>query len=41
MVVGILDTHTIYWFLCGDPKLSVTAQEFIVDAAGNDLASFQ
>ena len=41
MIVGVLDTHTILWFLSGDPKLSVTAQEFIVDAAGSDLASFQ
>jgi len=40
MVVGVLDTHTILWFLSGDPRLSVTARDFITNAsaAGNDLA---
>ena len=40
MIVGVLDTHTILWFLSGDPKLSATARNFILNAsdAGNDLA---
>jgi PIN domain nuclease of toxin-antitoxin system len=40
MIVGVLDTHTILWFLSGDPRLSATARNFIVNAsaAGNDLA---
>lgn len=40
MIVGVLDTHTILWFLSGDPRLSATARTFIMDAstAGNDLA---
>lgn len=40
MIVGVLDTHTILWFLSGDPKLSATARNFIMNAstAGNDLA---
>ncbi len=38
MIVGVLDTHTILWFLSGDPRLSTTARNFIVNAsyAGND-----
>lgn len=40
MIVGVLDTHTILWFLSGDPRLSATARNFITNAstAGNDLA---
>lgn len=40
MIVGVLDTHTILWFLSGDARLSVTARNFIVNAsvAGNELA---
>jgi len=40
MIVGVLDTHTIIWFLSGDPRLSATARAFILNAsaAGNDLA---
>ncbi len=40
MVVGVLDTHTILWFLSGDTRLSATANNFIMNAsaAGNDLA---
>ena len=40
MIVGVLDTHTILWFLAGDPRLSATAKNFIINAsaAGNDLA---
>ncbi len=39
MIVGVLDTHTILWFLSGDPRLSATARTFIINAsaAGNDL----
>ena len=40
MIVGVLDTHTILWFLSGDPRLSATARNFIYNAsdAGDDLA---
>ena len=40
MIVGVLDTHIILWFLAGDPRLSATAKNFIINAsaAGNDLA---
>ena len=40
MIVGVLDTHTILWFLSGDAKLSAAARNFITNAsiAGNDLA---
>ncbi len=40
MIVGVLDTHTILWFLSGDPRLSTTARNFITNASvdGNDLA---
>jgi len=40
MIVGVLDTHTILWFLSGDPMLSATARTFIMNASasGNDLA---
>ena len=40
MIIGVLDTHTILWFLVGDPRLSATAKNFIINAsaAGNDLA---
>jgi PIN domain nuclease of toxin-antitoxin system len=40
MIVGVLDTHSILWFLSGDPKLSTTARNFIVNASvnGQELA---
>ena len=40
MIVGVLDTHIILWFLAGDPRLSATAKKFVINAsaAGNDLA---
>lgn len=40
MIVGVVDTHTILWFLSGDSKLSATARNFIINAsiAGDELA---
>jgi PIN domain nuclease of toxin-antitoxin system len=40
MIAGVLDTHTILWFLANDPRLSTTADNFIasVSSAGNELA---
>ncbi len=40
MVGGVLDTHTILWFLSGDLRLSIIAKDFITNSriAGNDLA---
>ena len=32
----LLDTHTIYWYTTGDPKLSIHAQTAIQDAT-NDI----
>ena len=32
----LLDTHAMYWYIEGDPKLSATAQILIQDAA-NDI----
>jgi PIN domain nuclease of toxin-antitoxin system len=33
VIAGIADTHTIIWYLFGDPRLSKTAQAFIDEAA--------
>jgi PIN domain nuclease of toxin-antitoxin system len=33
MIAGVADTHAAIWFLSGDPRLSVTAKEFIDKAA--------
>ena len=35
----LLDTHTLYWYVEGDPKLSGTAQTLIRDAANEVLIS--
>ena len=33
MIVGVADTHTALWYLYKNPRLSVTAQTFMDDAA--------
>jgi PIN domain nuclease of toxin-antitoxin system len=35
----LLDTHTIYWYIEGDPQLSATAQTLIQDASNEILIS--
>ena len=35
----LLDTHTLYWYIEGDLKLSRTAQEWIQDAANDVFVS--
>ena len=35
----LLDTHAMYWYIEGDPKLSNTAQTLIQDAANEVLIS--
>ena len=35
----LLDTHTIYWYVEGDPKLSGTAQSLIQDATNEIFVS--
>ena len=35
----LLDTHAMYWYIEGDPKLSVTAQTLIQDATNEVLIS--
>ena len=34
MIVGIADTHTVFWYLADEPQLSDTARAFIKNAAG-------
>jgi PIN domain nuclease of toxin-antitoxin system len=40
MIVGVADTHTIIWYFASDPRLSATAQNFLLNAsnAGNYVA---
>ncbi len=33
MIAGVADTHTALWFLFGDPRLSATAKDFLLQAA--------
>lgn len=35
----LLDTHALYWYIEGDPKLSSTAQDLIQDTANEVLFS--
>jgi PIN domain nuclease of toxin-antitoxin system len=35
MIAGVADTHTVLWYLFGDPRLSVRAKEFIDQAAAS------
>jgi PIN domain nuclease of toxin-antitoxin system len=35
----LLDTHTLYWYIEGDPQLSAMAQTLIQDAANEVLLS--
>jgi PIN domain nuclease of toxin-antitoxin system len=35
----LLDTHALLWYVLGDPKLSATAQDLIVDADNEILMS--
>jgi PIN domain nuclease of toxin-antitoxin system len=35
----LLDTHAMYWYIEGDPQLSVTAQTLIQDASNEILIS--
>jgi PIN domain nuclease of toxin-antitoxin system len=35
----LLDTHTLLWYVLGDPQLSATAQALIIDPANEILIS--
>jgi len=35
----LLDTHAMYWYIEGDPQLSVTAQTLVQDASNEVLIS--
>jgi len=35
----LLDTHAMYWYIEGDPQLSITAQMLIQDASNEMLVS--
>lgn len=35
----LLDTHTLYWFVDGDPRLSPTARTFVQNASNEVLVS--
>jgi PIN domain nuclease of toxin-antitoxin system len=35
MIAGVADTHAALWYLLKNPRLSVTARQFIEDAAEN------
>ena len=35
----LLDTHTLIWWLAGDPSLSATAREAVADLANNVFVS--
>jgi PIN domain nuclease of toxin-antitoxin system len=39
MIAGVADTHTALWYLLKNPRLSVTARQFMDDAAaaGDDI----
>lgn len=39
MIAGVCDTHTALWYLLENPKLSITARQFIENAAeaGQDI----
>ena len=36
---GVLDTHAMYWYIEGDPRLSKPAQDFIRDISNEVLIS--
>lgn len=40
MIKGVVDTHTIIWWLFGNPNLSLTARTFIntAETEGNQIA---
>jgi PIN domain nuclease of toxin-antitoxin system len=35
----LLDTHTLLWFFSGDPKLSETAKQVIIEGQNNKFVS--